>query len=178
MSSRKDTRMNLIYELIGEKIVSPCDRYVSGAMERGNLIELVVKEIYKEPIESVGFIKKNEWVGISPDGIIRDADGKITRAIEIKAPEIKNSIKYWIEDKIPDEYYWQVIQYFVVIDDLQSLDFIIANPDIPDEFFRMKKKTITRSEISEDIERAKLALSDFYIEWTATMHTLLSLKKL
>lgn len=177
MSSRKDTRQGLIYELIGEKIVPPRETYVSGIMERWHIVEQALKDSYHEPIESVWFIKKNDWLGISPDGIQRDENSDIKRAFEIKAPEIKNSIKYWLDGNIPDEYYWQVIHYFIVIDTLESLDFLIVNPDIPDEFFRIKKITVTREELADDIAKAENALAEFYGEWTATMNTLLSLKK-
>lgn len=175
-TSRKK-RYNLIYELIGEKIVPPRETYVSGAMERWHLVEGVIKTIYPDPIESVWFIKKNDWIGISPDWIIKNSEWVITRAVEIKAPEIKNTIKYWLTDEIPDEYFWQVVHYFVVIDTLESLDFIVANPDIWDDFFRMKKKTVTRKELAEYIEQANNDLADFYKDWTTVLNQLLNLKK-
>jgi len=87
MSAKKDARLNLIYEMIAEKIAPLQETYQSGAMERGHLVETVVKELYKEKgvmVEEVGFIKSLEWLGISPDGIIRNSEGVITRAIEIK----------------------------------------------------------------------------------------------
>ena len=89
---------------------------------------------------------------------------------------MKNWVKYWLEDKIPDEYLWQVVHYFVVIDDLKELDFIIANPDIPDAFFRIKKKTITREEISHYINIAKDDILTFSRTYTENMNTLLSRK--
>ena len=85
-------------------------------------------------------------------------------------------MKYWIENKIPDEYFWQVIHYFIVIEDLESLDFIIANPDMHDSFFRNKTITVTRSELEAQIENAKTALNDFYSEWVEMMNKFISLK--
>lgn len=35
-------------------------------MERGNIIEEIVKIDYPE-VEEVGFIKKYDWLGLSPD---------------------------------------------------------------------------------------------------------------
>lgn len=60
------------------------ETYQSGAMERGHLVESVVKELYHEPIEEVGFVKKYPWLGISPDGLIKNQEGKYTKAIEVK----------------------------------------------------------------------------------------------
>ena len=88
MSSKKSTREELIYSLIYEKIAPLQDSYQSGIMERGHIVESVVKELFDhESIENVGFLRRtdNEFIGISPDGIIL-TDGIITRAVEIKAP--------------------------------------------------------------------------------------------
>lgn len=85
-------------------------------------------------------------------------------------------MKYWLEDGIPDEYFYQVVHYFIVIDELEELDFIICNPDVYDSFFRTKIIKVTRSELERDIENAKLALSDFYTEWIEMMQKFISLK--
>lgn len=177
MSSRKSTREELIYELIAEKMAPLTETYASGTMERWHLIESVVKELYTEGVESVWFCKRADtaWLGISPDGIIRDGE-KITKAIEVKWPAPKNTMKYFLSDSIPDEYFWQVVHYFVVIDDLESLDFIIANPDMYDSFFRMKKITVTRKELTDSIEEAKSALVEFYSEWQEAIQKVISLK--
>lgn len=145
-------------------------------MERGHQVEEIVWELYPEPYEQVGFIKKNDWIGISPDWVIFE-NWEIKKAIEIKSPEIKNSIKYWMDDTIPDEYYWQIVHYFIVIDTLESVDFLVCNPDIEDDFFRLKVKTITREELAEDIEKAKEELVSFRDLWMEIMQKFISLKK-
>lgn len=145
------------------------DVYQSWIMERGHIVESVVKEIFAhENIESVWFLRRtdNEYIGISPDGIIIN-DGIITRACEIKAPMNKNFVKYWVQDKIPDEYFYQVIMYFIVIESLQSLDFIIHSPHPYDERVRTKRITVTREELLQDIQRAEIAIFDFLAEFKA-----------
>lgn len=72
MSAKKDTRLELIYELIYEKIAPLQDIYQSDTMARGHVIESIVKELYKgRDLQSVGFIKRtdNPFIGISPDAI-------------------------------------------------------------------------------------------------------------
>lgn len=174
MSSRKDTRENLMYELIAEKMAPLLETYQSGAMERWHLVESVVKELYPE-FEEVGFIKKYEWLWLSPDGL-KKIDGNYTKALEVKWPEPKNTMKYWLEDKIPDEYFWQVIMYFIVIDTLEELNFVICNPDVYDSYFRIKVIKVTRKELEKEIDNAKVALADFYTEWTQMMQKFISLK--
>jgi hypothetical protein len=156
--------------MIYEKIAPLQDVYQSGTMERGHMIEAVVKELYNEEVTNVGFIKRtdNEYLGISPDGIIIDKVGEtkdgeiiIRKAVEVKGPLGKNFVKYWIEDKIPSEYFWQVVHYFVVIDTLESLDFIIHNPEPHDARVRTKTITVTRAELKDKILLAECAIAEF-----------------
>ena len=172
MSSKKSTREELMYSLIYEKIAPLQDTYQSWAMERGHIVESVVKELFDHKnINTVGFLRRtdNDCIGISPDGIIFE-NGIITKAVEIKAPLGKNFVKYWIQDTIPDEYFYQVVMYFVVIDTLESLDFIIHNPEPYDERVRTKIKTVTRKELEADIFRAQAMICEFQVEWTKVMH--------
>jgi hypothetical protein len=43
----------------------------------------------------------------------------------------KNHIKLWLTDKAPDEYEFQIYQYFIVNEKLKKLYFVGFNPDIP-----------------------------------------------
>lgn len=163
----KKKRKNLIYELIAEKLASLPEVYQSFWMERGKEMEEIVKKIYGEKIENVGFVSRTDvdWLGISPDWLIRDENGKITRAVEIKSPSPKVATKYLLEGKIPDEYFWQVVHYFIVFDDLESLDFIIYNPDFYSEELRIKTLVVTREELKDKIEFAKIELANFRKDW-------------
>lgn len=161
--------------MLWERINPPREQYMSWAMERWHIVEDVVKEIYGG-IEEVGFIQKNDLVGISPDGIVRNEEWKIVKAIEVKAPEMKTWVRYWLEDGIPSEYLWQVVHYFVVIDTLESLDFIVANPDIPDKFYRFKIQNVTREELQECIDIAKQDIELFSEIYTEKLNNLLDKK--
>lgn len=175
MSTKTETRETLIYTMIYEKIAPLQDVYQSGAMERGHQIETVVKALYKEQVTNVGFIKRldNEYLGISPDGIIVEHVGEtaqgeiiIHKAVEVKGPLGTNFVRYWLDDKIPSEYFWQVVHYFVVIDTLETLDFIIHNPEPYDERVRTKIITVTREELKNYISQAECAIFDFIALYT------------
>lgn len=154
-------RLGYIYELIGGQtaIYNKAD-VKTAAMERGNIAEEAIKEL--DGIQSVGFIKRTDipWLGISPDGVEMNENGEIVNASEIKTPEPKAYVQYAIEnpDSVPDKYYWQVVHYFIVIDTLQSLDFITQCPEMQDERCRKHKVTVTRDMLAEDIKRAQEAL--------------------
>lgn len=167
MSTRKGVKEELALELLAENLAPLPEVYQSGWMERGHRMEEIVKKIYGETIEDVGFIARTDidWIGISPDWIIRDEDGKITRAVEVKSPSPKIFVKYFLSDSIPDEYFWQVVHYFVVLDELEELDFIIYNPDFFSEEIRVKTIKITREELAEKIEFAKCQLAEFFAKY-------------
>jgi len=74
-------------------------------------------------------------------------------------------VKYKIEGGIPDEYKWQVVHYYVVIDDMESQDFIIYNPEIYDPEYRKIVIHTTREQFTKEIAEAKEKLSSFRIEW-------------
>ena len=46
MSTRKDTREGLIYELIAEQLAPPKPSYQNDCMERGHIVEEIVREDY------------------------------------------------------------------------------------------------------------------------------------
>lgn len=156
-------RKTLIYELIAEVIAPTPEWYKSAAMENWNIIEDIVMEQYPDA-KKIGFIKKYEWLWISCDWVI-EIDWKIKKAIEIKSPEPKAFVRYKMEWWIPPEYKAQVLQYYIVIEDLDELDFIIYNPTVKDPEYRKIVIHTTREQFTKEIAEAKEKLSSFRIEW-------------
>lgn len=60
------------------------------------------------------------------------------------------------------------MHYFIVFDDLAELDFIVYNPDFYAEELRIKTIKVTRAELAEKIEYAKIELVEFREMWQAT----------
>lgn len=169
----------LMYELLGETISEniASEHYKSQTMEHGNNAEVVAKEmlsskIGKEIVE-VGLIKKYDWLGISCDGLIQEWEDFV-EGVEIKSPESKNFVKYCIEWGVPDEYKWQIVHYFIVIDTLQAVNFTIFNENIKDANCRMKTWRITREEMQLYINQAKESLAKFKVEWDEAKKALIS----
>ncbi len=137
-------------------------------MVRWNMLEPVAKEAYEEftwmMVEEVWFIEKNSYLWLSPDGIINTntrKKPKYTRAVEIKCPLGPNFMKFVIQNKIPDKYMWQVLNYFLVIDDLITLDFVVYHPWASGKIPKLFIITVTRSDLAEMIEKAKTELAEF-----------------
>jgi len=139
------------YELIAERVAIPATE--ERPMERGlRLEEEAMERFEKETKKKVDkslvlwVDEENESIAISPDGFI----GK-TEAIEVKCLNSANHIEAWLTQEIPDEYYFQKLQYFIVNPKLKTLYFTFYDDRIPaKDFFYL---IVNRSELEVEIER-------------------------
>ena len=171
------TQETAMYELIAEEFAPLEENFSSQAMQRWKELESIAKAKYIdktwEKVEEIWFIKKNDYVWLSPDGVIFDENEKIKKAIEIKCPWAKNFTKCILENKIPEEYKYQVIMYFLVISDLEELDFILYNPDFYIKEKRLFVINIKRQDLEKDIYKAESQIEIFRKSWLEKIKTLL-----
>jgi len=124
-------------------------------MDRGirledEAIDLFQKETgYK--VERVGVCVSDIHPEIinSPDGLVKEK-GKYCKAVEVKCLGTARHLQAVIENKIPDEFEAQKIQYFVVNDDLNELYFVFYDPRITAVPYHTIK--VTREEVADKIE--------------------------
>lgn len=158
----------LMYEMIAEPYEKSTS-YQSDAMALGNLHEPWAIELYEKEtgsrVETVGFITEGKMLGLSPDGLV----GK-TKAIEVKSPGLAKHIEYIVRNKLPSEYKWQVVMYFIIIDGLQELDFVSYHPKYHKEIHIIN---ITRESLTEDIMNAQEKLAKFEEKYNQTVMKLL-----
>jgi len=141
------------YELIAERLGIPADG--ENPMDRGTrLEEEAMAEFVKQTKKKVNTDlviwnrEDNENIAISPDGYI----GKETpeAGIEVKCLSSARHIEALLTQKVPDEYEYQVLQYFIVNDSLKTLYFIFYDPRLlAKPFFFL---TINRESVQEDVE--------------------------
>lgn len=158
--------LGLVDEMIAEKVTGLIENtYVSPAMEIGIAREPIARELYEQKTENkvteVGFITsdKFDYLGCSPDGLIKEND-VYKGAIEIKCPGIKTYVKYLRQQQIPNEYKYQVMNYFLCCESLQWLDFVSYNPD-----FKLKPlfvHRVLRSEIEQDLYILEVQIEKFW----------------
>ncbi len=138
------------YQLIADRIGIPPDD--ENPMERGKRLEPEAIKIFeketKKNVDSSLMMwvrEDNENIAISPDGVISK-----TEAIEVKCLGSAHHIEALITGNIPSEYEDQVIQYFIVSDELKTLYLTFYDPRIKYKtFFYL---TITREQLEEKIE--------------------------
>lgn len=166
-------RQDAIYDIIGESLKVGVDDNYESPIDRGNRLEPEAAAAYEmetgNKTTKIGFCEHddNARMGNSPDRLVGD-DG----AIEIKCPEHKNYVKYWLTNEIPDDYIWQVVQYFVVNEKLQWLDFVSYNPDIPVHPIHIVR--VTRFQLMDKIIELESKEKDFIAEVNKILETLIT----
>lgn len=155
-----------IDELIAERMTGTIpESFTSDAMKHGILFEpeaiRVYEETTKNKVEEIGFCvhDKYPFIAVSPDGLVK-VDGKYQGAVEVKCPSSKKHIEYIRIGRVPAEYKAQVLHYFVVIDDLQWLDFVTYDPRMKSHKINVHR--VHRNEIQEEVDAALAAYLKFY----------------
>lgn len=160
------------FQLIAEKLGMPPDDD-ENQMERGARLERDGVQRFCEenpglaPLVDSSLLiwtrEDNEMIAVSPDAAIAAAKDslKFTGAVECKCLASSRHIEAYVKrfiwnfaplECIPDDYKYQVRQYFVVNDDLQELHFIFFDP----RFAEIKTKVLDYFEITikrEDLQK-------------------------
>lgn len=137
------------YEILAERVAIPANE--ENVMDRGHRLEDDAIQVFSKATKKkvntdlvIWSREDNSNIAISPDGYI----GK-TEAVEIKCLSSARHIEAWLTQSIPDEYEYQVLQYFIVNDELKTLYFVFYDPRMPKDFFYI---TIKRENIEEKIK--------------------------
>lgn len=121
------------YEILAEKIAY--EKGDAKPMDRGTELEpearAAVAERLGEEITEVGICLHDRYddISLSPDGLIYKKK-KPVYAVEIKCLSTARHLQALIEQRIPEDYKYQVLQYFIVIDELEVLYFSFYDPRI------------------------------------------------
>jgi len=160
----KNAREKILNKIVSERLTETLEEgYISQSMQRGIDEEsFSLKEYSKrtgKKINDYGLCLHDDydWIGLSPDALQPD----FTHAVESKSPNSDTHVGYLRSKKVPKEYHWQVVHYFVVNPKLKTLDFISYDARIKLESKQLLIVNVTREEISEDIEKAWKELLSF-----------------
>ncbi len=158
-------RQEAIYENIAERLTKGVETEYENPMDRGNRLEpeaiAMFEMITGKRVSKTGLCEKDEnyLIANSPDGLVIDENDN---GVEVKCPQGKNYVKAWLTNKIPDEYWWQVIQYFVVNEKAQKLYFVLYNPDI--DIHPIHIIEVLRKDVESDIVIAEEKQKEFLEE--------------
>ena len=141
----------LCFQKVGELITGRSkDSYTNEDIERGNKLEDQARFAYEmltgKKVTQVGYVELNEFVGVSPDGLVGD-DG----LIEIKCPSDANFVRFLYDKKPDSKYIWQM-QHQMLVADRKWCDYVIFNDNL-------NRIEITRVERDEKmIEKIRIGL--------------------
>ena len=139
------------WQLLADRLsLAPDEEY---PMERGKRLEAEAmdrfrKETGKEVDSSLIMLTRDddENIALSPDGMIGEYE-----AVEVKCLKSAKHLEAYFTQSIPDEYYYQMLQYFIVNDSLEKLYFVFYDPRVlVKDYFVIE---ISRPDVSEEIEK-------------------------
>ena len=127
------------------------DGYVSEAMQWGTDHEDEAVQAYTAQtgieMERVGFCthKVFDYLAMSPDRLTADRTG----GVEVKCPSTKTHIRTIRMGGLPNDHKYQVLQYFLINEDLQWLDFVSYDPRFAPRPLYIHR--VTRDEVQADL---------------------------
>lgn len=162
----KADNLSLVDKLIAEKISQTIEEiYQTQAMKWGTDNEPKARRAYEKEkevsVSQVGFCvsDKYKFLALSPDGLIKEGV-KYIKGIEIKCPDTSTHVRYIRQNKLPAEHKYQVLDYFIVCQDIESLDFISYDPRFVIKPLHVI--TVTRLELAEEIRAIEYELEKFW----------------
>jgi len=143
------------YEILAEKIAYQPQDGDSKPIDRGNELEPEARDKVAlhldEKVEEVGICISDQHpdIAVSPDGIIKRKN-KVVYAVEIKCLSTARHLQALIEQRVPEDYKYQVLQYFIVFEDLEVLYFTFYDPRVVG--YELVVLEVHRDEVQEKVE--------------------------
>lgn len=117
------------YQLIADRLAIPADG--ENVMDRGLRLEEEAMEMFMAETgkkinndKVIWFRDDNENIAISPDGFTED----LTEAVEVKCLGSAYHIEALLTQQIPKNYTDQILQYFIVNDQLELVYMVFYDP--------------------------------------------------
>lgn len=153
MSETTQGYNDIINQIVFERVTGKSPEfYVNEYMARGTELESEARLDYEfvtgNKVKQVGFIELNEWVGVSPDGLI-GKDG----LLEIKCPKYSTLISQKLSQKVPKDYYWQM-QGQMYVADRKWVDYYVYHPDLEPLLIRVERNEKDIEELRQKLDKA------------------------
>lgn len=151
------------YQLIAERLAVE-EEGNETPMDRGTRLESEAIQRLSDELEMnidtslvIWTRDDDESIAISPDGIISNQV-----AVEAKCLSSARHLEAYLTQSVPDEYHYQVMQYFIVNDELQTLLFCFYDPRIAskDFFYLELHREKFEEEIAELLEYERQLLAE------------------
>lgn len=130
------------YELIAEKLSVNPDEFDGmipneTPMARGTRLEPIALKMFEQNTSKkvqtdlvIWMRDDNENIAISPDGVVSENE-----VVEAKCLSSSRHLEAYLTNQIPDDYYEQGLQYMIVNDSVNIVNFAFYDPRIPAKDF-------------------------------------------
>ena len=157
-------------ELVAEYLSeAPKEHFTSPDIERGNLLEAQAREycslLTGLDFKEVGFVEVNEFLGVSPDGVVFDNE-KLTDSIEIKCHSDKVFLELLLTEEIDPKYLAQMQMQMRAMR-TESCLYFAYNPNIKPYYFmkRIKKDEKAQEKLKSGIDRGSKLIEGYLNEY-------------
>lgn len=150
------------YELIAERLALPSNG--ENPMDRGHRLEVEALERFEKESGKKVDGSLQLWVRDDDDSIALSPDGVIgeTEAVEVKCLASSSHIEALLTNEVPKEYDFQVLQYFIVNEKLETLYFVMYDPrlSVKDFFYFTLKRDVLQAQIDTYLEYQRKTLEE------------------
>ena len=155
-----DKPLQTYYEVIAERLAvgtADKDNKLSSDTERGLALETEATKRAVSELKLTNIATDGVWIDSECEDFICSPDSyedvmKPKWAMEIKCLSSANHIKAIIENKYPNGYKFQILNYFLLCPSLEKLYFVMYDPRFIIEKLQLKIFTIERAGIEYEIE--------------------------
>lgn len=137
------------YEIIAERVAIPHNG--ENVLDRGHRLEVeAIERFERETGKKVnkGLVimcrEDDDAIAYSPDGYI----GK-TEDVEVKCLNSASHIEAWLTKEVPNEYWEQMLQGFIVNDKLKTRYMVFYDPRMPKDFFFLE---VSRKDVQGQVD--------------------------
>lgn len=158
----------LMYKLIAQRMTEvQIVELNTPAVERGRELEpFAIKAAASksgENYQECGMLISghSQEFGFSPDSVVKDSEGVIIGGLETKCPSSEKHVEYLLLNRVPPEYYWQVLSAFVCSDDVKWWDFASfddRNYECPLFYLR-----VNREDVAEHVKQAREIITEYLL---------------
>lgn len=151
-TAQSKTAETYMFELLAEKLTGKSKPFFENdAMRWGTETEPQARSMYSVKndfvsVEEVAFVEHNEFIGISPDGLIGD-DG----LLEIKCPNTTTQLRRALSDNYSKDYNTQ-IQCQLWVTEREWCDFVSFDPRLECEAGYLQQRVYRDDEFIEDMK--------------------------
>ena len=160
----KSTKAKFIDSIVADRLTGRVEMnsFVNDAIQRGIDFEDFAKDEFSDKynlkVTDVGFVEYNDYVGISPDGIVFH-NGVPLYGVEIKCPNTKELVGVFRTNKVPVSHLRQCLLQLYCMPTMEKVYYIVYDNRL--EIYPMHVIEVKREEYTEELQEMDDKINTF-----------------